>query len=1136
MLRPFLLIGVGGSGGKTLRAIRHNLELKLQAAGWAEGIPEAWQFLHYDTPVKQDGGEFGVPFLPPSSYHGLVAASTHYDNIVHSLMAKANKDTVKEIGRQLPDPAKVDVTIVNGAGQYRAVGRAIALSKLDAIATAAEGAINRMSGDKSKLGELSKKLGIDSSNALSDPIVLVISSVSGGSGAGQYIDVIEAIKSRYSTTSWARETYGILYAPDVFDGIPKSGGIPSNSLNSVTETVSGYWNNNPNNSTVSLFQSKGLTVLSGGANDRIGVRYPLIIGREGDKVAFKDQGDVYRAIATTISAWMTDDLFQARIGAYIEGNFVRGTDRDELPDASRLTLGDHKSPALSGFGFGRVTLAREKFIEYSSERLAKSVITRMLKAHAEADPMFELKDEEAWIRYNAEKNQVSFIRESGLNEETEDNDDVINELRDSAALNLIISQFKSQVKVTISDPNSLDPKTGGLPVDEWYNRLVLTRQQQVDIFLDIDQKNRQARMDDWVVSAPEKLAKVVTKFVAYQGMRVTEQLLEGLSKSLERASGHLSQEAATRQGWVEQINSYINDELSKAGSANSLTPDDDVIEMALSRVGQSLEWQSEANLRLSASALLSEMNDNFVIPMKRFLRSSHDALLANTLKPETNDGRRNDFTFWPDRTSDEVLRKYEPASNERMLLEIKEFSPEFKRLVSITTGVDKYDDAIIEAMANIMLDLNGEALLSIPRSWKPKASADPKMVSSSSQLPAFDWPNNPEDYLDRAKTWMKRMGTPFRSYINMNLKDYLDKNQLSPDEYNSRKIRFLSHIQEAFRASSPLVKLHPGLYSQVHSKVVGQNNSVIVSSIPFGKSEDMYEATAATLLSEIKNYPVEKGTSHEAVVDSWFRDQNASSVEFFTVLGYPVQPMVMASIMDPIASRWSSINGKPDQRNAFMRWTRGRLLNEALPIDRKALIALIKGWYVASVMKGTLESEENSELGKKWTISDPNGNKLSFPFPLYASKFSAIDTLPVILESIKIAIAQCTSFGSLDPLKPYWRLMDIAGEISGEGDVEGLSADLAHRIDTGTPLGTSGASHGTADEVNARKRAVMGALQANLDEVIKATTEVGPDQSVYSYPLIWELRDEVKNSIQELIDLVASYTPSAGSTLTEGVI
>jgi hypothetical protein len=39
MLRPFLLIGVGGSGGKTLRIVRDELQRRLNQSGWTDDFP-----------------------------------------------------------------------------------------------------------------------------------------------------------------------------------------------------------------------------------------------------------------------------------------------------------------------------------------------------------------------------------------------------------------------------------------------------------------------------------------------------------------------------------------------------------------------------------------------------------------------------------------------------------------------------------------------------------------------------------------------------------------------------------------------------------------------------------------------------------------------------------------------------------------------------------------------------------------------------------------------------------------------------------------------------------------------------------------------------------------------------------------
>lgn len=53
-IQPFIFIGVGGTGGKTLGVIRQTLQDALDRIGWEGDWPDGWQFVHIDVPADPD--------------------------------------------------------------------------------------------------------------------------------------------------------------------------------------------------------------------------------------------------------------------------------------------------------------------------------------------------------------------------------------------------------------------------------------------------------------------------------------------------------------------------------------------------------------------------------------------------------------------------------------------------------------------------------------------------------------------------------------------------------------------------------------------------------------------------------------------------------------------------------------------------------------------------------------------------------------------------------------------------------------------------------------------------------------------------------------------------------------------------
>jgi len=360
---------------------------------------------------------------------------------------------------------------------------------------------------------------------------------------------------------------------------------------------------------------------------------------------------------------------------------------------------------------------------------------------------------------------------------------------------------------------------------------------------------------------------------------------------------------------------------------------------------------------------------------------------------------------------------------------------------------------------------------------------------------------------------MSQRGTPFYAFITQNLKDYLDMS-LPPAEYSKRESRFLSHIKTAFRAAGPLVLLDSGLLGETHDLALGQDDRVIVSALPFGKDAPVYESLHSFLVEELSKIP--SGTSADdadikSEVGKLFRDQNVDSIEFFSMQGRPVQPLVMSSMMKPIASAWQAQSTTAFGRTAFWRWARARLLPAAVPMDREAFSSILRGYYVAQFM-GLLKKTDDSDLGPKFEVTTASGAKVSFPHPLlHAGKLKVIDEPAAIIESSIIATALCSAYGNLRPLDAYARLRELGGETDDlSSELEALIRDTSEQ----------GATSGDATALFERKKIGIAWFD---DQLQKFDTDLGQSmaaKSVYDFPTVWEIQDDVRDALKTLRRLV----------------
>jgi len=220
-----------------------------------------------------------------------------------------DKEDFKEF---VPSDQTVDVDITAGAGQFRGVGRVLVLSAHDQVKAALREKMNKMTSGAAdaELRNLARKLGVDDQIQPS-PTIIVISSIAGGSGAGQFLEISEMIKGLEPSQNWVHEIFNMLYAPDVFTEVDPEL-LAGNALFAMAEVMSGIWSK-PAAGTIRMTDRMGAAIPYGDPNYKTGAKYNFMVGKGG----FETQEDVYLAVASSLTTWITDQEVNDRITAFL---------------------------------------------------------------------------------------------------------------------------------------------------------------------------------------------------------------------------------------------------------------------------------------------------------------------------------------------------------------------------------------------------------------------------------------------------------------------------------------------------------------------------------------------------------------------------------------------------------------------------------------------------------------------------------------------------------------------------------------------------------------------------------------------------------------------------------------------------
>lgn len=1118
----FLFIGVGGSGGETVRYTMRELDRQLRRSGWNSGLPAGWQFMHVDVRQKPDDVNASIPdALNDRLRHvPLTAAPLRFSQCASLLSENA---TVRPgLAGWWPDPNIPQTKIYEGAGQRRAIGRITALARMGQFDGPLHDAITALSSGEAReeLEKLGQHLtapprGIDEVPAR----VVVVSSLGGGSGSGAFLDIIQYLRATAvgDGLDWLANAIAVLYAPDVFDKSPEKErrGVAGNSLAAMSELLASYLVGavepmDPSQAAL-LSAAGGAASLEG----NVGPDATLVIGRSNGKIEFGRAGEVFQAVGKTLATFAFEPKIQGSFDAFVGSNW------GELSPEVQIPIMEPGRPnPVSSFGFASVSLGRSLFAEYAAERLANRALFRLQSGHKEGFEHRQVRDD-TLIKNRADAYDESvFLPASGVWELGPDRNQVLDAIRGTGMSSRLDELERSFLKNEIS--------ANELHADEWLASFTNAFNGIAEKFSGKERLDRLARAKKWVDDIQAQLLGCTVDSLARNGIPVTLELLSRLDGQLEQAKQGLDEEAkkhsARAAGFLQAVVATFASLTGRAKRRLVGDPSASTFTTSTSDRRKALADRLEVDLRDLASRLLEDLRKNFLPGLVAVVEELSSSLGADLNQPEV----KKAVGQW---SVDAVGTHLQPTPNEYLLEKVDTFPKTLDTLLRAQFDAP-IKEAIDEAVGEILR--GGWASASLPQGG-PQTMIDPKegrawVTSVPEVLPqgrapiaaSFSASLTANDVLERARDWVRNANGPVRDHIDQTLASWLAGTSAS--ERTTRGNEFIRNFDSALAAARPLIGYDSRIYSKVHGDG-GIGASVSVSPIPVLEPRSATRTKLSALLV--------KAGFKEAVVDACFGENASDSVEIVAFLGAAVHPIVFSSFATTIKKAWTTRNSTPEGVASFWAFKRARPLTSFVPLSPELQRALVRGWMTARLLNLVAPMGDNGKPPAR--VWSPTG-LLDFPDRLLTPPRDDEELLPSLLESLPTAMVAYAT-GQAQSLAAYFELIRLGSE----------RHDLPPGCSQSTALETWIQKGQTVTPKSGGKRApapladTAGTAKQTLDERAKAllasvkdTTDLMADLDAFDlteaslrgvHPL-YEIRELIGAAAADLADAISSIAGS----------
>lgn len=1026
-MKPLIVIGCGGSGGKVVVALRNQLEIRLRNSGWTEGIPDAWQLLFVDTPGSQESyPDFGPP-VPREDYVSVSQGEPVYKHVDDSLMRFLGRERWRNIGnvgswRPSPD---ITLPVDEGAGQWRAVGRVAALSSMRSVSDRVQEATTKISQGAGQFSRLAEHLG-DDTGPSEVPFVIVVSSLAGGTGSGIFLDICDVVRA--TNQELQNRILGVLFTAEIFKDLGELSGLQFNTVGAMSELMSNYLS--PQQPFPEIFRG-AFSVTGGNQAMKRGVNYPFLVGMK--TLQGSDLGstaDAYKSVTETLTSIFLNPSIQQEFTQYLitnwgneQDNHTTKWDMHDLQAAAfdNQGRGDVEfNGIVSSLGSARLSVGSQMFAEYAAHRLARTSIDFMTNGFlsqgrtALADPGAS---EEQILRFYRERDGLNFLEACGLREldsdEKEWNQVIEAILSDEELKNTYVHQVRARVEAELAEyPQRLTTDLMQLIFD--------AVNQRKEVFL-AEVKVRIAQGSaEFMKRAPEALMTEASRVLARDGVQVASTMVQFAREQIEQACAQLERENQTQMQHINNVGSLIAEafkDVKQSKGGTKLDGSNPVTKNGIKNASNWVYWLGRIAIRKEAIELLKKFDKDVIKPFLKQLQQIADSSDSNSAA----------VSDWPSPSG--VPSRFAPSPLDFCLIDSDSWPELFKELLRET--VERDFAGAVDPDEYARGQIGGGGFSSNFRGVATSESASLEIDGQWTEGRPVQFKTNMkvEDYLRRARNWISRTGTPFGDFTDLKLWGYLDPVDQTGNpvvDHPARVAKFKDQFFATLERAQPLIHVNQPVFTSVHtnSTLSGTDTRVRAEKLPFPPNSRAREV-AEEVLHRFSS-SLDAGGSG---LDQFFSDpgKDCEGVLYVSRLKGAIHPSAVASLTSPIATAWQNAtsNGLPDP--GVWRYRRTRPLTEFIPLRPRVRQDMMKGWIVGRLLGIISKPNENGVMIAHAQSDRNESSRFLWPtlahshLPQLHENTKAI--LPAMLESIGLAyVLHATNSSLLDAYDQLYKL------------------------------------------------------------------------------------------------------------------